>query len=279
MSIQLKTINKQVVNAIPLKKDGRKPKGFDICGDDLYLNIALIASTNSGKSTALMHLIKQCADKNTKIVAFVSTFYNDPIWKEFRKWCDSKNIEFEGYTDIFEDGENLLVSKIKDMEEEALQREEDEDKVKEEPVETLESILKQVNGIQTYIEAPEKEKKPRKSKFATPEQIFIFDDMGHLVKDKYFVTLLRKARHYHITTITSIQSLKQCGPQTLEQMRMYLIFGGQSKMNIEHIWQLLNMKVRFEVFYMLYKRAVEPTKKTPKPFFLFKPRCDFYGRY
>jgi hypothetical protein len=220
MSIVLEKINKHVVKPIPIRSDGRLPKGWEITGEaNLYFNAALIASTNSGKTTALMHLIKACANKHTKITAFVSTLYNDPIWKVFRTTCKERGIEFEGHTDIFEDGENLLIKKIKDLEEEAMIREEEEEEEEEPAAPTLEDILKQVNGIQAYMDAPEKEPKPKKSKYATPDQIFIFDDIGDMVKDASFENLLKMARHFHIATVTSVQSLKQIRPQVLEQIR------------------------------------------------------------
>jgi hypothetical protein len=46
-----------------------------------------------------------------------------------------------------------------------------------------------------------------------------------------------------------------------------MIFGGQKKNNLQHIYELLNMQINFDAFLLLYKRAVEKSEKVKKPFF------------
>ena len=68
----------------------------------------MIAITASGKTTVLFNIIKECAGKKTKIIALVSTLYNDNNWHVIKKWRKDDKIEFVGHTSIYEDNKDLL---------------------------------------------------------------------------------------------------------------------------------------------------------------------------
>src|SRR4051812_44846524 len=107
MSITIERINDHVVKRIPIKFETKPVIGADVCSE-CYCNMFLVASTNSGKTTVTNHLMKECVGKNTVIIAFVSTLYNDPNWLEIMKYFKKKGIAFEGHTSIIEDGVNHL---------------------------------------------------------------------------------------------------------------------------------------------------------------------------
>ena len=95
MSITLAKINKQTVQAIPLPNaDTRRIKGCDIISD-CYANIALIAKKRSGKTSALFHILKQCAGKDTKIIVFCTTIMKDANWLEIKKHFEKKGIDYK----------------------------------------------------------------------------------------------------------------------------------------------------------------------------------------
>src|SRR5690349_16484065 len=94
-SIVIKRINEEKVEPVPVPIDTRKVKGADLCSE-CYCNICMIAPTNSGKTTVLYKMLKEMAGKETKIICFVSTMFNDPLWLEIKKHFDKKGIAFIG---------------------------------------------------------------------------------------------------------------------------------------------------------------------------------------
>ena len=110
MDLSLKQINKQHVKAIPIPNDDKRPiKGYDIC-EEVYANIFLCAKKKSGKTSALFHLVKNCAGRNTIIVVFCSTAYKDKNWIEIRKYFENKGMDIRVFTSIFEDGRSTRFS-------------------------------------------------------------------------------------------------------------------------------------------------------------------------
>src|ERR1700679_1718375 len=114
MSIKLQTINDLVVKPIPIIKDPRPIKGANVCAD-CYSNIFLVAPTSRGKTTLTFKLLKECAGKNTKIIAFVSSIWNDENWVEIRRYFEHKGIWFEPHLSFKEDGHDLLAAYVKEL--------------------------------------------------------------------------------------------------------------------------------------------------------------------
>lgn len=278
ITITLRRINNVIVKPIPIKIDTRKIKGDSVC-TDCYCNILLVAATNSGKTTALNRLLKECVGKDTCIVAFVSTLYNDEKWNYIRRSFEKKGVEFLGYNSIFEEGENQLKEIVHELEVKAKEREEEEDKneKEEEPVDLI-KLLRTAQGFQDYMEKEEdeEEKKKKKSKYQCPDYLFIFDDLSGEIKTPYYEALVKKARNYKIKTITSTQYLKDVKPETRFQMRLWLIFGGLSDVLVESVHTSMGLKMPFYIFLELYKRATEKTEEYPCPFFYVCPvHSDF----
>ena len=85
----LQQINKQKVKAIPIPDEDKRPiKGFDIC-EEVYANIFLCAKKNSGKTSAIFKIAKECATKKTVVIIFCSTAYKDKNWIEIN--CKTKS--------------------------------------------------------------------------------------------------------------------------------------------------------------------------------------------
>jgi len=144
----------------------------------------------------------------------------------------------------------------------------------------LMALLCQANGVTNYLNAPEAEEseekvKPKKSKYLAPDYILVFDDIAEELKMRVYQELLKKSRHFLIKTITSTQYLKDIGPATRTQIRLWLIFRGQSMEKLDEIYKALEPPVSFDMFVSMYKDAVKPTKENPKPFLYATKGGDF----
>jgi len=76
----LHRINREVVKAVALidKQDTRPVKGsalFRLA----YANIFLCARKNSGKTSAIYKIIKECSGRNTTVIAFVLPLIRIPV--------------------------------------------------------------------------------------------------------------------------------------------------------------------------------------------------------
>src|SRR6185437_8753480 len=129
--ISLRQINKQIVKAIPLPDEDTRPiKGEDLC-PHLYGNIFLCAKKNSGKTSVVFKLMKECCNKNTIIYVFCSTVYKDKNWIEIRKHFEKKGMDIDVFTSLNEDGVDQLQKLIDQLSAEA--KEEEQEEPEEEP--------------------------------------------------------------------------------------------------------------------------------------------------
>jgi hypothetical protein len=243
--IKIETVNDKVVRPIPIDVDTRPVKGGDICYNP-YLNIFSVAPTASGKTTALFKILKEVAGKKTKIVAFVSTIFNDDNWVYIRRWAKKMNIQLEAHDSLYnEDGVNILEGYSKFFKNEAEEREMLEEQGEEE-VDTM-------MFDDPAIENP----KPKESKCRYPEWIFIFDDLAGELRDPSFEKFLKKSRQYRCMTISSSQDLKDTTPATRMQMRLWLLFGGLTEERLKNVYEGMSLKIPFDVFQYLYKYATK----------------------
>jgi hypothetical protein len=288
-TITRKKVNKQKVRPVKIRKETRPIKGAEIC-PELYFNMLEVASTNVGKTTVTAHVIDNIIGEETvQVIAFVSSLYNDPLWQHIEDEVLDKDIDFVGHLSIKEDGQNLLKDYLLEFTEEAKKRQEANQKVDEEPEpQNLMEILARENGLEYYLshnheiirlDDPKKAKpKVKKPKHASPEYVFLFDDLGDEVKTPSYSALTRKSRHFHIATVTAIQDLKDIKPSVLTQMRVVLLFGRQPEDRIHHAWYLLKPPMPFDVFFTLYKDATTPEPDDPKPFFYVNVKDNLFGR-
>ena len=154
MNYSLKQINDIEVEPIKLKP----VKTEDIKGYKyipmLYSNIFICAKKNSGKTTVVYNILKNCINKSTKVVIFCSTHNNDKGWLEIKKWLEANSQPHIFYDAIMEDKVSnieLLIEKIKSDAEEKQQLKKD----KKEGKSTPKSLL--FNDVEE-----KKEKKPKK---------------------------------------------------------------------------------------------------------------------
>lgn len=298
MSITLRQVSDVVVKRVPIEIDERPVRGADICAE-CFCNIFFCAQTNSGKTTCLYTMVKKMITKGTKVYLFVSTLYNDRIWGEIRKYLTKKKFELHIYTSIIEDGVNHLRDLVDQLVQEAKERDEEEEEMKkrenpEDPTDPREEIpaaeiymmQHRINGYGKEEDKLEEKKPPRRSKYQPLDYLIIFDDLADEIKSMEYQVLLKKARHFHIKTITSSQYLKDMVPDTRKQIRLWILFRGLSSKLLETVYESIggSQTVPFDLFVQLYHHATRRTKKSPYPFFYACPlendfRREFRLRY
>jgi hypothetical protein len=224
--IIVKKINDEVVHATKRVKplDNRPVKGVHLF-ENMTGNIFLSAKTNSGKTCATAHIIKKCADKNTTIIVFCSTLYDDDSWAAIREYCEKHHIPFIGHQSMVnDDGQNEVILLLNQLKEEAILRDEAEKQAK------IDGKEKRVNPMMLCDtdseDEDDEEVKAKKSKYQTPKYIIIFDDLAEEIKSKYLTQLLKKSRHYKMKVIVSSQYYLDCEKGARGQFYYYLIFGG-----------------------------------------------------
>lgn len=245
MSVKLKKINDVAVKAIKSENmDTRPIRGKDVCST-CYSNIAFIAPTAGGKTTAMFEVIKRCAGKKTKIVAFVSTIYNDESWHTIKAYCKKKKIDFTPHISLFEHKKDLLQEYVDKLTQEAEERE----KHRNTPVDAYESCL--------FFDNNDEEDDEEDKKFQYPKYIFIFDDLSSEIKSSSYETLLKKARHFMILTLTSTQDLKDMLPSTRNQIRVWLLFRNIMPERLKTIFESISCNLPFDLFEKMYKYATK----------------------
>src|SRR5579871_2128975 len=255
--IRVRTINNEVVRAIPkLGGEDTRP----VLGAELFprafCNIFCSAKKFSGKTSAVFHILKKCTGKNTKIIVFCSTLYNDDNWIAIQKWAEDKGIDFEGHTSLKEDGVDLLDELVKELEEEGRAKIEAEKEEMNEQEQRASGFQKAFMKVNTQ----EQKKKPKKPKYLAPDLIIVLDDLSNELKSKSLVTLLKKHRHFKTKTIISSQYYLDLLPESRQQIDYYLLFKGQTDKKMETIYRDADLSVAYPAFVKLYEDA------TSKPY-------------
>jgi hypothetical protein len=244
---QFKRINNEKVLPIPLiggASDKRPIKGEQLFSE-IFANIFLVARKKSGKTSVIYKIVKDCVDKHTTVVAFVSTLYKDDNWIAIRKYCTSHNIPFIGHTSLKEAGDDKLEALV-----DKLLKEAEENEIKKN-----EPKKKKVN-ILALDSDEEDEDHARKSKFRTPEYLIILDDLSNELKSNSLVALLKNNRHFKAKVIVSSQYLNDLLPESRQQLDYFLVFKGQPKEKLEVIYKDADIAaIPFNEFNKIYEIA------------------------
>jgi hypothetical protein len=246
--IEFKKINN--VKIKPLKIP--KINVCDIRGKDyfenLFPNVLLLARKNSGKTTVLYHILKNCTNKKTKVFLFCSTIYKDPSYDVILKMFEKRHIEYEAFTDIQEgkvDHLERIVNKLKEKDE--APEEKDEDIPKKPDIKFL------MFGGEEDEEKKHREYVPKK---LCPSYIFLFDDISEDLRSPSVAYLMKKNRHLGIMNLISTQSYKDITPPAWRQIDFALLYKNIEPKAIEDIKDKLNLPTPINVFETIYEQAV-----------------------
>lgn len=228
--------------------DKRKVKGGDII--PLYSNVFLCAKKKSGKTSVIYKIIKETCTKDTKVILFVSTLYKDQNYINIRKYLDLKKIEYEAYTSIKEGGVDKLNEIVTELQEQAKR---DEDAKEEHDG----GKMKNDSVILADASDDDDDDEPKKSKYRSPEYLFIFDDLSSELKAKSLTALIKKNRHFLCNVVISSQYLHDVDLQARKNIDVFIIFKGQSDEKLNIIYRDADLAIPYEQFKEIYTYATK----------------------
>jgi len=285
--LKLERVSDAIVHPIPKKDVGNvKIVGGDIMSNP-FGNVICIASTNSGKTTALFELIKKITDpKLTKVILITSTLFNDDSYDHIQKYLESKDYDFEAHSSIVDDDtkQNRLIELLDELKLEAqvakeLEEQEEERKrqkaLQRQKKKGLESYKRTsyvtADGVDQIVidqEEDKKQRKEKKSKKLAQKILIILDDVSDELRNKSLAILAKKSRHFKIRLIVSTQYLLDLMPAARKQFYYGMLFGGMGVAKLETVYKDLDISwIFFERFVEIYNLV------TSKPYqFLFVDR-------
>jgi len=259
--MHLERINNQVVVPIKLPGYDLPVKGGDILPDP-FGTVFCIAKRRSGKTNVVNHIIKNCITKDTCVLVFCSSVYNDKNWKKIREYLDSKGYNAEYFTSIYEDGKNQVLELLEELQ----QQERDKETQEPDAKSTTDLICEY---FQKCNKPKEKIKKQKKKKWLAPDYLIIFDDISAELRSPPVVKLMKEARHYQIKIVCSSQYLYDIDKGSRSQIQTWLIFKGQPEDKLKAIYEIAEVHEPFETFWNAYKVATTVTKDNPCPFLYY----------
>lgn len=242
--MQTAKINSVKVKPAPIKRiDPKLVKGADMF-PNLYGNVFICAKKESGKTTVIWNVLKECADKDTRIIIFSSTLNKDATYKHIVDHFEKEGNTILTYTSIKDNGVDQLAT-IVEMLGEAIDDEEEESSDEEEvPILVFHTPKKK--------RKKRKPKKPKKPKKVAPEVIFVLDDLGKELRFPSVAELVKTNRHYKCKVIMSSQYMNDLMPESIRQLDYLLMFGGHDDKKLEMIHMGLDLSVPLDKFIEMY---------------------------
>jgi len=267
--MKITKLNEFKVKPIKIKKDDRVSYGHDLF-PQVYHSTFLCAKTKSGKTTALLRMLENCAGKKTKFIVFCSTIYKDALWRTFMKMVKSKNkkieklnekrlleekepiplIEFHAFTSLYDYDErgreqNILNQLVKKLEEDYI-----DDSDSDSDTDTDEEQEHDI--IMTNDNRQNKKRKEKKELYQAPDYIIVLDDLSTELKSPALVSLLKKSRHNKLQVIISSQYYHDLLPAGRLQLDYILLWKNMNDEKLKIVHGDSNLPIDEETFIKLY---------------------------
>lgn len=246
------------IRPLKLKKDDKPLLGRELL-DYKYSNSLFVAQTKSGKTTALHHMIKHCADKRTAFYIICPSVEVDDVWQQIIKLLERKKCSYHVFKDLFKGGKCVLTGLADTFCE--LDRKAKEDRKQHRPSELLKFSFPTKKN-QEYDEEgrpiPARAKGERKEEFDTvvPERWVIIDDANweDLHRPEY-TNFIKKSRHNHVRTTTCAHGVKQCLPNAYCNLFSIHLWAGMSEYYLKAMLQerMPNFHLKFDDFLKIYQ--------------------------
>lgn len=107
-----------------------------------------------------------------------------------------------------------------------------------------------------------------------PEHVFVFDDLGKLLRHPSIAQLLKTNRHEHAKVIISSQYITDLTPESIKQLDYVGLFKAFGDAKLDAIYELLDLAVPLDVFKDLYNYATA----APFSFLYIDVRAELYRK-
>jgi hypothetical protein len=229
---------------------GKVSKRWAKLFDEQYPNIFLCARKKSGKSTTVVHIVKQAVDKNSIVLIFSSTVHKDPTMRYLIDWLKKKNIPTIAETSIFDDeGRNQLQELTAHL---GSMLNENGSEQKKEPEKTI---------ILTDDDYDEEDDKPVEHNY-----LIIFDDLSEELQNKYITYLLKRNRHFKMRIILSSQWYNDISKGGRKQIDYIFAYPRLPDDKLDMLRKEAGIHTEKDQFQKIYDEATAPNEPGEKSF-------------
>lgn len=245
------------VKPLDIPREEKPVKGAELI-PDLYSNIFLVSSSNSGKTTLLFHYLKYTLDPRSKVWIFSSTIRMDPSFDVIMNFLDKNHITYETFDSIIsEDGTNNIELVLQTLDD--IANEPEEEKYKPPPSSTNLIFQQTDSGLRLVLKEdlpqPESKVKSKKNyKDSVPENVFIFDDLSmDETRSPHIGNLMKKSRHYKARVFVSGQYFYQLSPIARAQLYQICMWKNMPDKNLKEIEKEVSGWISPEEFETVYR--------------------------
>lgn len=256
--INYKKINSCKVHPVKLERvKCEQIKGYETI-ENLYANIYICAKKFSGKTNLLFQILKNCSDKNTKIIIICSTVHLDDTYSHIIDYFEGRGNPIITFTSI-KDGNIDNLDEIMNTIEEDKQTTKEMNEESEDPEPEPNYPFKFIDDS-PEVGPVKRTRKPRKPVKVAQETIIVLDDLSAECRRKSVASLMKKNRHFKCKVIISSQHPNDLQPESLKQLQVAILFGGHSDDKLLKFHRDLDLTVGRDTFIDMYREV------TAKPF-------------
>ena len=255
--INYKKINSCKVHPVKLERvKSDQIKGYDLI-ENLYANIYICAKKFSGKTNLLFEIMKNCADKRTKIIIICSTVHLDDTYSHIIDYFEGRGNPVITFTSIKDGNVDNLDEIMNTIEEDKRTKPQDDADEDPDPEPVSNYPFKFMGDSPESVKRTRKKRKPAK---VAQETIIVLDDLSAECRRKSVASLMKKNRHFKCKVIISSQHPNDLQPESLKQLQVAILFGGHSDDKLIKFHRDLDLTIDRDTFIDMYREV------TLKPF-------------
>lgn len=221
--LKFRKLNDSKVKPIFVRKEKNKRRGTHLIPTP-WANVFLCSKKESGKSIAAVHMIKNCADKNTTLIIVSATVHWDDVWQHAIEWAEDRDIRVIVLTDLLGNAET--------------------DK-KEEPTPWL---IRFITNLKATKERGMQDNK---------NYIIVFDDQSRQLRHKIIGQITKMNRHFKLLILFSSHDWTDMDYDARKQMDYVFLHHGQPLHRLEQIHEDLCLSMPFEHFLAAYNAVTQ----------------------
>lgn len=207
-----------------------------------YPNIFLLARKKSGKTSTIVHVVKNSVDKHTVVLIFSSTIYKDPTMRYLIDWLKKKHVPVIAETSIFDDeGKNHLEELTAML---GARAEDVTSDTEDEPPRQI---------ILCNEDSEDETGKPPENNY-----LIIFDDLSEELQNKYITFLLKRNRHFKARIILSSQWYNDISKGGRKQIDYILAYPRLPLDKLESLRREAGIDCGRDQFEKIYREATAP---------------------